>query len=614
MANKLRIKDLAKATDYKLLAGKLIEIEDAVADKSYAMPAPVFAQGIADILPASKYATYLTAKTYDSVNANYQAGSATLVTQSQEKELVLWMLAYVQYPRTQYRLVPDVSGQQQAYVDTTFTGSKVAAKWVEVNSAADRAATIPDFNQLSSYKQNDAVKYTVRNRLRVFVAKLDLDKTSFPNQLTPAPTGLAADVNWLELNTVLAANYSRLGEITCKYYYNSERNGGLGDSVEDLISRENAGASILYINRTVTVESAQHAGNYRIVKDTSGNAVFNAYEDGSFTSSVVPATLEKIVAGNTGNVTITEWTAGAQVKNSLVVYSNNLYRVKADITNSQSAPDVNTQFYQLLSTDVTKVYVDAADRDLQLQLNAEDAKFTALTANAVPALDNLEKIGNQILANQQQVSTVIAILNNKVDKNQIEQDLTSNSTSNVASVAAVKAAVAAVSANSSNSSNSSVGVQRIAEYTCAAAGAQSINLTSAVKDIISVIVLEVGGYVRTLYPTDYSTSGLILTIKPDANLLAGDKITGYYLTNTTFVNGNVLEFSFSSGFADDFTLTATASQAGNYSAVTSSNVNNISYTLNSTAVNLPFALALGDTLKVAITRTDATKSAVISIS
>jgi hypothetical protein len=76
-------------------------------------------------------------------------------------------------------------------------------------------------------------------------------------------------------------------------------------------------------------------------------------------------------AGASAGPAVTEWAAGAQKANSLVTFNGNLYRVKQDISNGQSNPENNTQYYQLITVpapDVTKAYVDAADTNLQTQL------------------------------------------------------------------------------------------------------------------------------------------------------------------------------------------------------------------------------------------------------
>jgi hypothetical protein len=74
-----------------------------------------------------------------------------------------------------------------------------------------------------------------------------------------------------------------------------------------------------------------------------------------------------------------------------------------------------------------------------------------------------------------------------------------------------------------------------------------------------------------------------------------------------------LEFVFGSGYADACTATCGSAQAGYYAAQRTSNEAAASYVRNGTAVPLPFTLAAGDTLAVAITRTDAGQPAVLSL-
>jgi hypothetical protein len=116
------------------------------------------------------------------------------------------------------------------------------------------------------------------------------------------------------------------------------------------------------------------------------------------------------------------WAPGAQKANSLVIHEGILYLVKQDIANGQAAPAGNTQYYLLLTPDVNKAYVDAANLALQAQIAAEKYRLDTLVTGAPEALNTLKEIADQlaadqlgaagILLTQQQHAQQLAALNN----------------------------------------------------------------------------------------------------------------------------------------------------------------------------------------------------------
>ena len=304
---KYRIKDynaLSIATD---LLDKIIEVESASGvDKNYKVSFPLLVQGINNALPAPLKTTHIIARTYDTTTPGYIAGDETFLSIVANRPLVNQMTARVEFPRptTDYRLVYDANGSYQAYRDSTFTGSKIPAAWVIIGSADDIASGIDYFNPFQAkYLKTNTVKFNLNGTVRIFEAKQDLVKSTFSGNQQPAPTGLATDVNWTEINSELAPNYSRLGQLACRFYTNAERGQNGGDTVEDLIARENAGAGILYTNRTVTVELGANAGTYRVEYDAT-NPEFTAWVDGSFTVGRNPCSFTKVLTGGSGSGSI----------------------------------------------------------------------------------------------------------------------------------------------------------------------------------------------------------------------------------------------------------------------------------------------------------------------
>jgi hypothetical protein len=97
------------------------------------------------------------------------------------------------------------------------------------------------------------------------------------------------------------------------------------------------------------------------------------------------------------------------------------------------------------------------------------------------------------------------------------------------------------------------------------------------------------------------------TVRAAAFVGDGTQLTGLVARPT-------LEFVFGSGYADSYTATCGQGQAGHYTGQTASNVDKVSYVRNGAEpLTLPFTLAPGDTLAVAITRAEASLPAVLSL-
>jgi hypothetical protein len=408
-----RIKDLDQLNDPAKLLDTILEAESATGvDKNYKVTFPTVIQTVANNLPGTNRikSAYKAVRTYDTLSTGYQVGFDTLVGLD-SNTLCVGTLARVELPAPSrdYVLIFDSNSSLYVYPDGSFVGQKVPARWVEKNSYDNLTAAIQDFNPFQGqYDVNNNVKYTISGALRIFSAKLNLVKSSFGNNQIPAPTGLITDPNWSEISPESAPNFSRLGQLVCRFYSNAERAADpypFGDTVEELIARENAGASILYDNRLVTVALGPQAGTYRVTYNPT-NPDFYGWVDGSFVGGRNPCSFEKL---NTAATTaVMNWIAGPQTANSLVLYNGNVYRVKQDIANGQAAPDTNTQYYQLLNADVTRAYMDAADMALQAQITAEKNRMDILVTGAPQALDTLKEIADQIAADEVGVAAILA--------------------------------------------------------------------------------------------------------------------------------------------------------------------------------------------------------------
>ena len=361
--NKYRVKDLPRLTDPAQLLGKIMEVESTTTDQSSSVTMPLVIQTVADNLPASKKVTRLLARTFDTTDPNYLSGDPTLVSQSLTSDLVMYMTAGVEFPALQYRLKPDPNGPLLAYRDTTFAGPKLGARWVIAGSADDNS--FPDFSPFTAvYPKGAIVKYTLGGQLRLFSAQQELVAANIPGGQQLPPTGLVTDPNWTEVNGEAAPNYSRLGQLVCRYYTVAERAADpypVGDTVEELTAREVAGAGILYSGRTVRVELGPNAGTYRVVYAPTAPE-YQAYIDGSF--------------------------AGGQ----------------------------NSSRWEIVpASGVTQAYVDAADAALGARLDATDAnadrandRLDTLVANAPQALDTLKEISDQLAADEQGTAAILA--------------------------------------------------------------------------------------------------------------------------------------------------------------------------------------------------------------
>jgi hypothetical protein len=305
-----RIKDFDQLNDPAKLLDTVLEAESASGvDKNYKVTFPTIIQTVANNLPAPRKTTHIIARSYDTTDPNYIAGDETFLSIIASRPLVHMMTARVEFPHPtkEYRLVYDPNGAYQAYRDSTFAGGLNPCSWVEIGSAEDIASGVNHFNPFEAkYTKGNAVKYTIAGSLRIFEATQDLVKSTFSNNQQPAPTGLLTDPNWTEINAELAPNYSRLGQLVCRFYTNADRAADpypFGDTVEELIARENAGASILYDKRLVYVSLGPQAGTYEVTYDPT-NREFDAWVDGSFVGGRNPCSFKKVTTG-AGSSTIT---------------------------------------------------------------------------------------------------------------------------------------------------------------------------------------------------------------------------------------------------------------------------------------------------------------------
>lgn len=309
---KYRIKDLTQITAEPDLLNKVIELENATGtDKNFKVTVPTLIQTVANNLPGTnrQKSAYKSVRTYDTLTTGYLPGYDTLLGLDPET-LCLGTLARVEFPlpSRDYILVYDANASLYVYTDGGFSGGKNPARWVEKNSVDEAVSAIKDFNPFEAkYTKGDNVKYTLGGSLRLFTARQDLVKTTFTGNQQPAPTGLLNDPYWQEINAEVAPNFSRLGQLATRFYYNSERDQYGGDTVEDLIARENAGAGILFTNREVTVELGPNAGRYKVVYDNV-TPEFDAWVDGSFTNGRNPCSFVKVDTSGSGTISLSNIT------------------------------------------------------------------------------------------------------------------------------------------------------------------------------------------------------------------------------------------------------------------------------------------------------------------
>jgi hypothetical protein len=134
------------------------------------------------------------------------------------------------------------------------------------------------------------------------------------------------------------------------------------------------------------------------------------------------------------------------------------------------------------------------------------------------------------------------------------------------------------------------------------------------RNVAGTVILE--NYAVLCRPEDEA-------IRADTLILRGNSVVVGRLNATHIIDERpaaaaaalpTLEFVFGPGYADSYTATCGPAQAGHYTSQTASNVTDASYVRNDTeALALPFTLAAGDTLTVAIGRTQPSQTAVLSL-
>jgi len=343
------INDLDSLPNRADLVTKFLEVADANGKTNNKVSFVDFAQEIINSAPGgnNSKSLYKTARTYDTTDPNYVPGFPTLVGLNADF-LAGGALCWVEFPQPsrEYRLMYDPNGPVRAYTSGEFVGQKLNYRWIEKTEADQLIAGFADFNPFTSeYKQGDSVKFKLAGIIRLFSARQKLTKSSWPTNLIPEPTGSATDANWTEISAQSSPNDSTGGQIACRFRFIAESQVDPygGDSLEAVTLRNNN----LYTNRTATVELGPNAGTYRVVYEPTSPEFF-AYVDGSLSGGKNPC---KWALVEEAKPAVTPWVAGPQKANSLVLYNGNVYRVKSDITNGQSAPAGNTQYYQPIGQD-----------------------------------------------------------------------------------------------------------------------------------------------------------------------------------------------------------------------------------------------------------------------
>ncbi|UPL50533.1 hypothetical protein [Hymenobacter sublimis] len=285
---------------------------------------------------------YKSARLYD---RNVPGGNATDETLADLNPdfLALGAICWVEFPQPskEYRLVYASNGQLSVWLDGSFSNIKVSAQWVERDSLEDKNAGIQDFVPfVSTYSDGDVVKFYIDGVLRLFSAKQDLVKSSYPDKLIPEPTGLSTDTNWEEVNGTgltritswLKGEY-KLDEVVA---YNSQ-----------LFRAKRAFTSTVAPASGTDWEVFAGAGGGLVYDDTELRARVENLEQASadLLDNIETAKVD-LNARIDALVTAAEpWRAGSYVTGQFILSGGNVFVAKQDIATSTIAPTTSNVYW-----------------------------------------------------------------------------------------------------------------------------------------------------------------------------------------------------------------------------------------------------------------------------
>lgn len=594
---KYRIKDFAAITQEADLANKLFEVENptgSATDQNYQVSFSTVVQAVANNLPGGNNAKVAvkTARRYSTADPDYTPGDETL-TGLNPDFLCLFTTCWVEFPlpTTEYILVYDgtPNAPLQVWRDGDFTGQKIGAQWVPVDSIEARLQQIADFSPFTfAYNQGDNVKFPLGGHLRLFAAKATLVKSTFTPQQIPAPTGLSTDPNWQEIAAgaafgipdYLPGQYKRHDVVyQAGKIYRANTDYTVGD----------------YVNNPGSFDSFPDPDYWQVIAGGSTPV----YDDAPLTARVVTleATVDYLNAQASDNYTefdtringivstAPDYAPGPYKKDQLVTNAGILYKAKQDIQSSTVAPTATNAYWLQLGgggsaaitgqdvVDVVNPYGGvtatlSGDGSVALNFGYESVNTFQIANGAVTET----KLGDDVKSKLTDIQTSASALDDRVDYLEnngivVENSLASGSYVNVPTIQAVND-----------------GLVEISDYYDTEL--TQVYAVKADKSALTAAVNTLNGQFAA--KADLAGGKLVQAQMPIAafNVYGGVKPNGNYFTNN--VGGQLMwtlpEFS-SSGFSvQNNGLYSYQGELYRYQGADASNVPVVTFLANSTKV------------------------------
>ncbi|WBA43161.1 hypothetical protein [Hymenobacter canadensis] len=411
--NKYRIKDLNAINQEAQLIDKIIEVESSVSDENFRVSVPTLVQTVANNLPGANNAKsgYKMVRFYDANHVGYREGDSTLVSLN-PAFLCLGTICKAEFPGKEYILVYSQTGPLTVWLDGTFVGDRITAKWVEKDSLEDQVKGIVDFNPFqASYDEGDTVKFVVDTFLRLFVARKELVKSEFSDNQIPVPTGLSTDENWREVNPAGLVKIKDWLEGSYKKHEVVVYQGQLLRAKHDI-----AGTFVSVISELPPAPSEEDweflsggGGGAYVYDDTVLQNRLGVVEDDVDTLRIEIAVLDASLTGRIDDIVavVSEWVPGSYIKGQLVSSGGNVFSAKQNIQNSQVAPTATNLYWLKVNGagDVTQQYVDTADAALDARIDVLEGQEpgTLLTPdqqNALSGTNGTPSAANRFVTNQ----------------------------------------------------------------------------------------------------------------------------------------------------------------------------------------------------------------------
>ncbi|MET4072972.1 hypothetical protein [Hymenobacter sp. UYCo722] len=356
--NKFRIKDLPAIVQEADLVNKVLEVESPSGpDQNYKVSMSTVVQTVANNLPGANNAKslYKSVTLYDRTVPG--AFDDTCLTELNPDFLALGCICFVEFPQPsrEYRLRYHATSSLMAYKTGTFTGQRLPARWVEVGSAEDETSRLNDFSPFTArYDSGDTVKYALNGSVRYFIAKVELVKSAFPNNLIPAPTGDLSDTNWLEIN---GASSSVIRDFLPGSYKKDEVvvfNRKLHRAKQSLLIGD-------FVNQAGTYDNFPDLDVWEIVGD--GASIQNPYNDAALSArvTVIETGVEDLntsvynnyneLSGRVDAIVslAPDWVAGTYQKGQFVTSASKVFTAKQNIQNSVVAPTLTNAYWLQVS-------------------------------------------------------------------------------------------------------------------------------------------------------------------------------------------------------------------------------------------------------------------------